>query len=108
MSIEVHVESNGWNREVRIYAIDSSPRGLYSIFQDSNGFLTMQKFEEMQSINEVPCLLTMRGDIAKEILPALTEALSKKGFPTVNENTLRGKIEAMSAHLEDMRKLVFK
>lgn len=46
--------------------------------------------------------------IPTNLLPILLEAITKQGVKPPEQSFVNGKLEATTAHLEDMRKLVFK
>ena len=89
----------------RLYVLRYANDKTFSITLNEKGEYQELEMEQGRS-DWPPCLFTIRGNISSTILPAIVEALADKGFDRPSESTLRGKCEAMSAHLEDMRTLL--
>ena len=60
------------------------------------------KYHE-QAPTEVKPFIKLSSHMARHIFKAMADYTSKEGVKTVDENLLKGKMEATEKHLEDMR-----
>lgn len=66
------------------------------------------KFEEGDSCGCVEPTMRLSGELGEEFLKAFAEALDRSDIKTDNDFKIKGLLEAKDAHLQDMRRLVFK
>ena len=80
--------------------------GFVDVMQP-DGNIKRIKEGEAKSDDILPTFI-LGGLDSKSMLIALAEALETEGVKTPNDFKIQGLLEAKSAHLEDMRRLVFK
>jgi len=79
------------------------PDGVYYIAEPMELKFRRHKRGERQEPS-----LQISGDMAGDLLDALTEELGNKGIKTKSDSKTEGLLEAQSKHLADMQSLVFK
>jgi hypothetical protein len=66
------------------------------------------KFRRQKSGERQEPTLQISGELAGDLLDALTEELGNAGIKTKNDSKTEGILEAQSKHLSDLQELVFK
>lgn len=100
MKIKLYIETQPWKDQLNIYMV----------LKDHNGHRQYAKpvrfeFASANSGLIAEPTFTFTDDLAREFLPALSNALAESGFRA--ETPDAAQLEATKFHLEDMRKLVF-
>jgi hypothetical protein len=103
VEIRAYVESKPWADQEVLYLVLQGGEQTKVLRLNSEGDVIA---EPIQNTAEVPPFLTLRGQWAREVFPAIIAALTKKGYELPSESQLKGKCEAMSAHLADLRQML--
>lgn len=107
MRMRAHVVSKDYTDLQELWLLEErSEFDLLNINLGEDGVFTLTKIDEHASNSDLKPFLSMRGPMARAAFPAIIEALSKNGFERPSESTLRGRCEAMDAHLQDLRTLM--
>ncbi len=69
-------------------------------------FIGFDELSQCKEENGPHPLFSVKGNLQSSICRAMADGLGKH-TPLPSEHTLIGKVEAMTQHLEDMRRLVF-
>ena len=100
--MRVYIKHSDFDTKIEFYIIDERDGKRYVAKP------VVLEFEEILegAYNPISGTLTFRNHDAKEFIRALIEEFEEKGYIQSVE-IVKGKLEAQTYHLEDMRKLVF-
>lgn len=99
--LKIYLNQQLWSDLTELYLVDSREDG--TIYAARPMELVFEK-KEIGTLSEPT--LKMSGIVARDFLPALSQALSDSGYRPKTDDGKQ--IDALKYHLEDMRKLVFK
>lgn len=95
---EVHIKDEPYFDRVEIYVVRKAHDGMWFMHPDMNS-------EELVPKGGALPGPTLR--MSKFLFQAFVDAIAEKGFKPTQGSFNEGKLEAMSEHLTDMRRLVF-
>lgn len=103
---KVHVIDEPWNNTIAIYVIQDHGSKRFSLKYLDEGVIEQNEIIDGQ-LNDPQkhCFLRIPADLALPIVNAVRERFGIKDVVNVSTDA---ELKAMSYHLEDMRKLVFK
>jgi hypothetical protein len=109
MGFRAHVVNEGWTDAQLLYVVEETGEGkVFTLTIGAGGKLERSEPLETDAGVEGKAKPMMRlpGPLARSVFPAIVEALSANGFERAAESTLRGRCEAMDAHLQDLRHML--
>lgn len=111
MTIHVHVRRSFADAAEEWFFWDRDASGVYVMHWDRAKRAFERTFVGIGGAIAIPTdlepTLTVPWNLSKPLSQALVEALSNDGFVSERHEGARAKLEAVTGHLEDMRKLVF-
>lgn len=104
MSWRAIIRAEEWTGSELLYLLYEAEGKVRLATPGPDGVLLLTEYSEGDP--QPAPFLRLRGPLAREIFPAIVAELSGKGWERPSESTLRGKVEAMGAHLADLRRLL--
>lgn len=96
------------SRSVKVYLREEHD-GKETIYGQKDGAIFAQTFELSDpAIVDIIPLFEVNDRFFKLFLEAVVKFASDEGIKTENENAMKGKMEAMQAHMETLTKIVDK
>jgi hypothetical protein len=106
---KVKIERPVWGDVLDLYLFRHVAEGEVELMsQDSSGQQIIVRIKTYETIDKIKPTLRIGGRESNEILKAFAEAAQNQGVATDQDAKIAGLLEATKAHLEDMRRLVFK
>lgn len=106
VSWRVYVKDNDFETNLSLYIIEDRDGRLFSMHDGVGGNHILTEIKDGETSVNVPCLMRLPRHLAKTVFPAIIDGLSQAGFEKPSESFLKGRCDAMSLHLSDMRKLL--
>ena len=88
---------------------DGDPRGTTEIMAPGkDGLMRINRIKEGLHPDEIKPTLYLPRTVGAQLMKAIAESLDRAGVKTDSDAKIAGLLEATRAHLDDMRKIVFK
>ena len=102
--MKCHISFDEFSFSKKIAFFEGNETDGYFVLKPTSEGIERVKLGVGETIPDDAWFLTLHPEMWK----ALVESMTEKGFMAKKEYQLEGMVEALQAHLEDMRTLVFK
>lgn len=108
-NLRLYVEHDRCSNQVKFWLQSEFNDELVNYSVSELNYLTQTRVSIIDgTCHDLKPLMIVPGSLAEDLLKVFAEVANSKGIKTENENLLKGKLEAATYHLEDMRIIVNK